>query len=189
MNPNDVDLNLCSPEVRQRIGMAAQAAFLRMCKEDPEFLPDMMKGTGATKSKISEDWRHRQVRIMTAGRASRISELTKRDEDEVLAKFADMAGQPVEAFRAYMRAGKATGKAGADGATQAAVASWLKKCYTEGPGYGFNRRWMCGFVRRWARSPEECTPAQLKSLYVTMRSRYLSAQKSAAAAVEAPEPF
>lgn len=186
MNANDVDLALCDTDARRRMGMAAGDAFKAQCAADPTFLPEMKAETGLSASKLAADWRHRMVKLWTNGRAARLSEVTRRDFNDVLGGFANLAGKPAEAYLHYSRSGPAAGRAGEDGASQEAVRNWLAKCYAEGPGYGFNRFWMRGYARRVFKkaSAEECTPEQLRSIYITMRSRWLKKQRQ----TETPDP-
>ena len=182
MKPGDIDLELCSVDERRAIGMAAMAAFVRLCKDDPTWLPDMVAG-GQSKSAVANAWRHSVVRQVTAGRAARVSELTRRDAPDVLARFASLAGQDVKAFAWAMKGGRAGGKAGRGRDTAAAVAGWRKKIATEGPAMGFNERWAHGYVTRvfkraGVKSLDDANAAQLKACYVTMRSRWLAKQKS-----------
>ncbi len=178
MNPSDIDLGPSTKAERRAVGMAANAAFLKMCEYDPTWLADNMRATGLSKSRLMEDWRHRQVKHITKGRAARVSDLTQRDAGLALATFAGMAGQDVRAFQLHLRTGPATGKAGSDGDDQNAIRQWRHKIATEGPGYGFNEGWQRGYVRNvfgkeGVRSLDDCNARQLRALYLTMRSRYL----------------
>ncbi len=174
MNASDIDLKLCGPDERRAMGMAANAAFLKLCADDPEYLPDMLKLPGMTKTRVMEEWRHAQVRYITERRAGCLSEVTQRDCGEVIGRFAAMADQPVTAFRIFVRQGKAPGRAGDDGDAQNALRQWRHKCTTEGPAMGYNTQWMRGYLAKvFHATLDTATAAQLKALYVTMRSRYL----------------
>lgn len=177
MNAGDIDLQLCGRDERRALGMAAAAAFKKVCADDPAWLPEMKQITSLSASRLQEDWRHRMVKQFTAGRALRIAEIVQRDFNDVLGGFADLAGQPAEAFKRFLRAASS---ASADESPEA-KRQWLAKCYAEAPAYGFNTQWMRGYVRNVFKksSPEECSPGQLKSLFISMRSRYLKRRKEA----------
>jgi len=185
MNAADVDLRLLTSDERRAVGMAASAAFLKMCQDDPGFLPLMLSLPGNTKTKVADDWRHGQIKSLTEGRAAGASEMTLRDFDAVMGRLADLAGQPVKAFTYFLRAEPPAGRAAADGDTQAARDEWLRKIYTDGPRLGFNEGWRKGYVRRVFKKsfPDECTAAELKAVLVTMRSRFFAEKRKAAAAV------
>lgn len=175
-----------SPGELKELGIASAQAWKAYAAElaaEGDSVKEFARRAGVTQGALQEDWRHRQVKLATRGRASRLSTLMRADFREVKAHFLQLAGLSEQAFALLLRTGPAPDGAPVENGEQAdkAVAGIFKKIVTKFAGQGTpdaegraraffqsivkpkERKYACGW-RSWS-------PERKWQLYYTLKNR------------------
>lgn len=175
-----------SPNELKELGIASAQAWKAFAAElaaEGDSVKEFARRAGVTQTAMQDDWRHRQVKLATRGRAARLSALRRADFREVKAHFLQLAGLSEQAFALLLRTGPAPDGSPVENGEQAdqAVARAFKNIVRhfgtqgspdpEGRARGFfqsivrpkERKYACGW-RGWS-------PKQKWDLYYTLKNR------------------
>lgn len=171
----------------RRAGIAANAAwrvYAAQMEAEGETAQAFAKRANVTVTALKDEWRHRQVKLATEGRASGLSSVMRADFRAVFAHFLHLAGLTEKAFELLLKTGKSGGSDDvaengeqADHAITALYDRIIRHFSTQDAPdpHGRAVAWFRGLVaakeRKYARGWRSWSSKQKWQLYFTMKNR------------------